>query len=164
MVGNLKNEYAESGKFKKYIPAVGAGWDISNINIIFFQNLFLVLLRIFFFKQDLLNGLKNACSKKTFGFVISITFVMYLIDISYAMILSKLVIIQAYSYGFLAVLQSSIIIPFIEEVVYRYGFTNLEGKKNVQLLSIIFSTGHLASVNYNLISLIPVFVSSLFLS
>lgn len=93
---------------------------------------------------------------------------MYLIDISYAMLLSKPVIIRYYSYGFLEILQSSIIIPFIEELVYRYCFINLKGKISVQFLciilsSILFSTGHLASVNYNLISLIPVFVSSLFL-
>lgn len=154
---------------KRYIPAVGASWDISDSNIIFFQNLFLVILGIFFFKQDLLNGLKNICSKKNFIFIFSATAIMYLIDIVYAMILSKPVIIQGYSYGILVILQSSLIIPFIEEIVYRYCFINFKGKKIIQILSIvfssiIFSTGHLASVNYNLISLIPVFISSVFLS
>ncbi|WP_339099721.1 CPBP family intramembrane glutamic endopeptidase [Candidatus Enterococcus lemimoniae] len=154
---------------KKIIPAVGASWDIFDSNIILFQNLFLVVLGCLLFKQDLINTLKNALTKKTFGFVIIITFTMYLIDISYAMMLSKPVAIQYYSYGFLAILQSSIIIPFIEELVYRYCFINLKGKTSVQFLwiifsSILFSSGHLASVNYNLISLIPVFVSSLFVS
>ncbi|MBO0469984.1 CPBP family intramembrane metalloprotease [Enterococcus sp. DIV0242_7C1] len=154
---------------KKFIPAVGASWDIFDSNIVLFQNLFLAVLGFLFFKQDLLKGLKNARTKKMFGFVIGITFIMYLIDISYAMLLSKPVIIRYYSYGFLEILQSSIIIPFIEELVYRYCFINLKGKISVQFLciilsSILFSTGHLASVNYNLISLIPVFVSSLFLS
>lgn len=153
---------------KKFIPAVGASWDIFDSNIVLFQNLFLAVLGFLFFKQDLLKGLKNARTKKAFGFVIGITFIMYLIDISYAMLLFKPVIIRYYSYGFLEILQSSIIIPFIEELVYRYCFINLKGKMSVQFLciilsSILFSTGHLASVNYNLISLIPVFVSSLFL-
>lgn len=154
---------------KKFIPAVGASWDIFDRNIILFQNLFLVVVGLLFFKQDLLNGLKNTRTKKTLGFVIGITLIMYLIDISYAIILSKPVVIQYYSYGFLAILQSSMIIPFTEELVYRYCFINLKGKTSVQFLciifsSILFSTGHLASVNYNLISLVPIFVSSLFLS
>lgn len=154
---------------KKYIPAVGVSWDLSDSNIIFCQNLFLGALGCFFFKQDLLLSYKNIRTKNTIVFIIGMTLGMYLIDFSYAMILSKSIIVKSYSYGFLATLQAVLIIPFVEELVYRYCFINFKEKKYVQLLcimlsSILFSKGHLASVNYNLISLIPVFISGLFLS
>ncbi|MTD41475.1 CPBP family intramembrane metalloprotease [Erwinia sp. CPCC 100877] len=154
---------------KRYLPAVGVSWDFSAVHIVFCQNLFLGILGFFFFKQSLLRGLKKLKPRNAVIFILGVTIGMFLIDYLYAALLFKSIIFQSYSYGFLEIFQAVLMIPFIEELVYRYCFINPESKSYVQWLclflsSVIFSNGHLASVNYNLISLIPVFVSSLFLS
>ncbi len=150
------------------IPALGVSWDLSNPIFIFSQKLFFVLLAIILFKKDLWLSLKEVKVKQIITPLICTFLSMSLTYLFIDKISGTGIIFGKYYLSLILILESILIVPFIEEVVYRYCFINSQKRyyRIVQMLlsSTLFMYGHAAAAHYNVILLIPFFVLGILLS
>lgn len=146
---------------KILVPTIGTSWDFNNPYFSFFQNIFLSLFAIFIFKDELLINLGNLKVKQLISTATIIIVCMSAIYISMSKVLSvSLVPSIRYPDSLLFILESISVVPFIEEMVYRYCFIADSASKVTRFVLLVFSScifayGHAAATSYNIILLIP---------
>ncbi len=150
------------------IPSIGVSWDLSNPIVVFIQKVFFVLLAILLFKNDLWFKLKGVKLKQTIRPICGTFVCMCLAYLLVDKILGTGLAIGTYNVSIMLILESVLIMPFIEEIVFRYCFIHAH-KIYVMIIQILLSStwfmyGHAAAANYNYILLIPYFVFGVLLS
>lgn len=152
----------------RIIPGIGVSWDISDPVVLFLEYLFFSVLAFYFFRVELSSKRK----KINFKLLTMFNFIHLLIILG-VYLLGKILLgieigVEQYPFDLLFLFRVCFLGSFVEEMTYRYCFITSKStyfKLGQTLLScVLFSYSHVASENYPLLLLVPVFITGLYCS
>lgn len=154
----------------RLLPSLGTSSFFFESKFIWVQKLAFSILGIIFFYTELKYSLKKLTKKNIVIFSVIPSLLICLFYILFLLIIDKKANFESYNNLSIILFANYIVLtPFVEELVYRYSFIVSSHNKILRTLlllssSIIFTSGHTASVSYNVLYLVPFLFMALTLS